>query len=109
MGGLTTGAGAFFAKGPKGEQSQYEAIKSAVPTIADITKMIKGDSAGSELTPVVGSENTTGLQYAGMDEFNETIYYNDQTGQYVNADGSVRLDQTGDPIFNVFGDESSPI
>lgn len=95
MGGLATGAGGFFAKGPKGEQSQYEAIKSAVPSIADVTKVITGGGSGSS----TGTSTNTGAeasqtpdptadyQYAGVDENGNGIYFDPESGNYVDSQG----------------------
>lgn len=84
MGGLATGAGGFFAKGPKGEPSQYESIKSVLPSYSDITKILTGGGGNSSNYPA----NDNPYQPAGTDNSGNPYYYDAERQIFVTAEGA---------------------
>jgi hypothetical protein len=94
MGGLATGAGGFFAQGPKGEQSQYEAIKGAIkgalPDIKSATSIITGSGGTGEGTYSVPES----YQPAGTDDSGNPFYYDSSRQIFVNSEGSPIYDNS---------------
>jgi len=73
MAGLATGAGGFFAKGPKGEQSQYEAIKSAVSGIPGLEKLFGNMDQTTPTDPF-------GANGSGYGQTSASGWYTDASG-----------------------------
>ena len=107
MAGLATGAGGFFAKGPKGEQSQYEGIKSAVSGIPGLEKLFgnmdqvdstTGNVMGSgydygQTTPSGGYIDSSGNVYPHLTEY-------DVFGNYIGDKTGVGLNTWDTPVLN---------
>jgi hypothetical protein len=93
LGGLTAGAGALFTPG-QGGVAPYKGITEGIKDIGKILGITGGTDAGSIVT--TGPADTSAdYQFAGVNSSGEGIYFDPQSGQYVDSTGVPYQDQIG--------------
>ena len=103
LGGLTAGAGALFTPGAGGV-APYKGITEGIKDIGGLLG-ITGGSSGSSTGSSTNSDTSTdtgttadataNYQFAGVDENGNGIYFDPESGNYVNYNGEPMPDQSG--------------